>query len=421
MEPLHVTLREDSRIFHFSFDSVGNREYSIRRRSGMLERNFNGGWKNRSIETGSAEEGRTRKGAGRGTHTGKTGTELSMDAGRILEEHSFLIDFLNRSTLPEWKISFRTESNDRTVVRAGRGEVNNRFTHFSVVVKFRCKDFPGEMEVGEGTTGEFKFNQNGLAQRIDEMNRHHRMRKRMPQPEEIPVVLQAGDGAIFFHEILGHSLEADYVYHRLSPFSRLDLGKKVVPGIVTVRVADGRDDFFKGSPRDDEGERAASPVLIEDGVLRHFISDSFYRNLLNLKEAGHSRTEDFTRLPIPRMFALYIMPGAFSPDEIVASIPRGILAREFGDGKVHFHKNNFHFTIREAFRIENGRIAAPLGHVRVYGEIKNVLNEIGMIGNDFKYDRGVSYCYKNGQVVHVRVGQPTVRIDGLTVLQAADD
>ena len=90
MEPLHVTLREDSRIFHFSFDSVGNREYSIRSRSGTLERNFNGGWKNRSIETGSAEEGRNRKGAGRGTHTGKTGTELSMDAGRILEGRATL-------------------------------------------------------------------------------------------------------------------------------------------------------------------------------------------------------------------------------------------------------------------------------------------------------------------------------------------
>ena len=421
MAPLHITLNEESLSLHFSLDSAGSREYTIRNRSGILERNFDGAWKSRSAEAGSIEEGGKRRSGLREFGVGLSESEFPMDAGRIMAEHSFLIDSLNRVSLPEWKVSFRAEWNVRTIANDALGETKNRFTHFSAVVKFKCKDFPGEMEVGEGTTAEFKFNLNGLVQRIEEMSRHYRLRKKMHHLEKIPVVLQAGDGAIFFHEILGHSLEADYVYHRLSPFSRLDLGKTVVPGNVTVRVADGRDDFFMGSPCDDEGEKPRSPVLIEDGVLRHFISDSFYRDLLNLKEAGHSRTEDFTRLPIPRMFALYIMPGASHPDEIVASIRKGILAREFGDGKVYFHKNNFHFTIREAFLIENGRIAAPLGHVRVYGEIKSVLNEIAMVGNDFKYDKGVSYCYKNGQVVHVRVGQPTVRIDGLTVLQVAND
>jgi len=421
MTPLHITLKEESLALHFSLDSVGSREYTIRNRSGILERSFDGSWKSRSAESDSmVERGKQRSGV-REFGVGKPESGFPMDAGRIMEEHSFLIDFLNRASLPEWKVSFRAEWNARTIANDALGEAKNSFTHFSAVVKFKCRDFYGEMEVGEGTTAEFKFNLNGLVQRIEEMVRHYRMRKKMHHLEKIPVVLQAGDGAIFFHEILGHSLEADYVYHRLSPFSRLDLGKTVVPENVNVRVADGRDDFFQGSPCDDEGEKPRSPVLIEDGVLRQFISDSFHRDLLNLKEAGHSRTEDFTHLPIPRMFALYIMPGPSHPDEIVASIRKGILAREFGDGKVHFHKNNFHFTIREAFLIENGRIAAPLGHVRVYGEIKNVLKEIGMVGNDFKYDKGISYCYKNGQVVHVRVGQPTVRIDGLTVLQVAND
>jgi len=161
-------------------------------------------------------------------------------------------------------------------------------------------------------------------------------------------------------------------------------------------------------------------LLVEGGRLRQLIADARHSRLLRLSGAGHARCEDFTCEPLPRMFALYVQSGQRDADSIIGSTERGIYAREFGDGGVDLARDFFYFHIRDALRIENGRLGPPLGPLLVSGSIRRVLAAVEMVGNDFRYDRGISHCAKNGQVVPVRGGQPTVKIAGLTVQPGTD-
>ncbi|HSQ35273.1 MAG TPA: TldD/PmbA family protein, partial [Candidatus Binatia bacterium] len=330
-------------------------------------------------------------------------------------EHAFLIDFLNRLGLQEWKLHFRARHCRRTVQNTRRQERQTAFNHFSITARLKIKNHPLELEISEGSSDALKFNLNGLSERISEAVTNGRNCRKVVFQDPVPVVLQAGEGAILFHEILGHSLEADYVYHGYSPFSPRDLGKAIIPAALTVHCQDDRDPFFRDSPVDDEGEACPSPLLVEAGVLRRFIADYHYQKLLRLPERGHARLEDFSHIPLPRMFAIYVQPGPYPVDEILASTAYGVYAREFGDGGLDFGAGRFYFNIRQSYLIEKGRLTAPLGSLTVSGHIREILNDIGMVGNDFKYDRGVSYCQKNGQTLHVRVGQPTIKINRLVV------
>ena len=212
-----------------------------------------------------------------------------------------------------------------------------------MLVKIRLKDQRNFIEVGEGGTHSPKFNQDGLISRIKEILDNHRQaeKHRVEINEKVPVILNAGDGGILFHEILGHALEADYIYMGRSPISTSDIGRPIMPKHVTVVTSDGEDTFFGDLTCDDEGETPKSPVLIEKGVLKNIISDSFYRDLLDIKSCGHSRVEDFTSLPMPRMYALYLKPGSSSPEDLIKSTSLGVYAREFGEGKINFDKNIF--------------------------------------------------------------------------------
>ena len=269
--------------------------------------------------------------------------------------------------------------------------------------------------MGEGSVEALKFNLDGLAQRMADALECQKHRRRIVFDRQVPVVLQAGEGAILFHEILGHALEADYVHQGVSPFTPADLGRAIVPETITILCRDERDPFFRDAAVDDEGEACGDPLLVERGVLRRFISDYAYQKLLGLRDRGHARLEDFSRIPQPRMFATYVQPGGVPAAEIVAAVPYGVFAREFGDGGLDFRTGRFYFRIRQASLIEKGRLGAPIGGLTVRGEIRDILRDIGMVGDDFKYDRGTSYCQKNGQVLPVRVGQPTIRIDKLWV------
>jgi predicted Zn-dependent protease len=336
-------------------------------------------------------------------------------AGKIVVDHAFLIDFLNRLGLQEWKLHFRSRQCLRTVQNTHRQELQTSFSHFSVTARVKVKNHPQELEISEGSSEGLKFNLDGLTQRIGEAVGNCRNCRRVVFKEQVPVVLQSGEGSILFHEILGHSLEADYVYHGFSPFAVADLDRSIVPAALTVLTQDGRDPFFRGSLVDDEGETCPSPLLVENGVLRRFIADYHYQKLLRLRDRGHARLEDFSHIPLPRMFAIYVQPGPCPAGEIVASTAYGVYAREFGDGGLDFGAGRFFFNIRQAYLIEKGRLTAPLGSLTVSGKIREVLNDIGMVGDDFKYDRGVSYCQKNGQVLNVRGGQPTIKINRLQV------
>jgi predicted Zn-dependent protease len=415
MEKFKTRLHEDARSMQFSLDSKDNREYSLKRKGGVLVRSFDGGWKSQAFETIAKDE-ITRHMSWKAADRSRPAFFPQADAaGKIMAENAFLIDFLNGLGLQEWKLFFRARHCLRTIQNTRRQELQTRFNHFSVTAKLKVKNHPLELEVSEGSSEALKFNLDGLQQRISEAIENCRNSRKIVFNGQFPVVLQAGEGAILFHEILGHSLEADYVYHGFSPFTLGDLDKPIIPAALTILSQDSRDPFFKDAAVDDEGETCPSPLLVENGVLRRFIADYCYQKMLRLKDRGHARLEDFSHIPLPRMFAVYVQPGITPADEIIASTDYGIYAREFGDGGLDFGAGRFFFHIRQSYLIEKGRLTAPLGGLTVSGRIREILNDIAMVGNDFKYDRGVSYCQKNGQTLPVRVGQPTIKINKMSV------
>jgi len=415
MEKFKTCLHEDTRSMQFSLDHKDNREYSLKRKAGVLTRSFDGSWKSQAIETSSKEEA-ARHMAWKLTKRSRAAHFPAADAaGKIMVDNSFLIQFLNRAGLQEWKLIFRARHCRRTIQNTRRQELQANLDHFSITARLKIKNYPLEMEISEGANDALKFNLDGLTQRISETIENCRNFRKIAFHDQVPVILPAGEGAILFHEILGHSLEADYVYHGFSPFSLPDLNKPIAPAALTILCQDSRDPFFRDSPVDDEGETCPSPLLVENGILRRFIADYYYQKLLRLPERGHARLEDFSHIPLPRMFAIYVQPGQFPAEEIIASTPYGIFAREFGDGGLDFGAGRFFFNIRQSYLIENGRLTAPIGNLTVSGRIREILNDIGMVGNDFKYDRGVSYCQKIGQILPVRVGQPTIKINKLWV------
>lgn len=406
---------EDSQSMQFSLDSRGGREFSLKKRSGVLVRSFDGSWKSRAEETAARDEAAKAMAAKKTASRQPDLHLLPMDTGEILADNRFLTDFLGQLALAEWKLLFRARCCRRSIQNTQRQKLKTVFRHFSVSVKFKTRNQTEEMEVSEGSSEALKFNLNGLTQRIAETVENQKNRCKTVLNCEIPVVLQAGEGAILFHEILGHSLEADYVSQGVSPFTLADLNQPIVPPQITIHCRDDRDPFFKDAWVDDEGETCPSPLLVENGVLRRLISDYAYQRILRLKDRGHARLEDFSCLPQPRMFATYVQPGCFPAAEIIASTPYGIYAREFGDGGLDFRSGRFYFNIRQSYLIEKGRLTAAIGNLTVSGRIREILNDIGMVGDDFKYDRGVSYCQKNGQILPVRVGQPTIKINKLWI------
>jgi predicted Zn-dependent protease len=415
MEKFKTQLYEESQAMQFALDSRGGREFSLKKRSGVLTRSFDGSWRSRAMETGSREEAAAAlswKSSGR-LRLDMAG--LPTDAGEILDANGFLTGSLQRLDLQEWQVFFRARRCRRLIRNTRHQDVQNGFSHFSVTARLRARGQAEELEVGEGSVEALKFNLDGLAQRMADALECQKHRRRIAFDRQVPVVLQAGEGAILFHEILGHALEADYVHQGVSPFTPADLGRAIVPEAITILCRDERDPFFRDAAVDDEGEACGDPLLVERGVLRRFISDYAYQKLLGLRDRGHARLEDFSRIPQPRMFATYVQPGGVPAAEIVASVPYGVFAREFGDGGLDFRSGRFFFRIRQASLIEKGRLGAPIGGLTVRGEIRDILRDIGMVGDDFKYDRGTSYCQKNGQVLPVRVGQPTIRIDKLWV------
>jgi predicted Zn-dependent protease len=343
------------------------------------------------------------------------------DPGHVIDGNRYLLDFLDSGLSTRWQVDFRFHRIDRIIVNSKNRVLNTSFSHYSILVKIWMEK-PGRwIEVGEGNPADMKFNLNGLSSRIGEIFRNHKKSKKWIPEKKVPVVLNAGDGGILFHEILGHSLEADHICRKMSSVTPGDLGRRILSKNVTLHTRDLSDPFFRDRVCDDEGETSDASVLVEKGILRDFISDFFYQKLLGKGSRGHCRIQDFRQIPMPRMYALYLQPGPYHADELIRSVKYGILAKEPGSGKVFFNKNLFHFDIKAAYLIEEGRVTAPLGSVVVRGNITDALNSVAMIADDFSYDKGISYCHKNGQTVNVRVGQPSVKIDNLYVTRDYHD
>jgi TldD protein len=237
----------------------------------------------------------------------------------------------------------------------------------------------------------------------------------IPAPAgETTVVLGPGWPGILLHEAVGHGLEGDFNRKKTSAFAGL-LGERVASPGVTV-VDDGTIGGRRGSLSiDDEGTPTSRTVLIEDGILKGYMQDRQNARLMGVAPTGNGRRESFAHSIMPRMTNTYMLGGDKAPEEILASVKKGIYAVNFGGGQVDITSGKFVFSCTEAYQIENGKVGAPIKGATLIGNGPEAMNRVSMIGNDMKLDTGVGTCGKNGQSVPVGVGQPTLRMDGLTV------
>lgn len=228
------------------------------------------------------------------------------------------------------------------------------------------------------------------------------------------VVLGSGWPGILLHEAIGHGLEADFNRKGSSAFSGR-IGERVAAEGVTV-VDDGTIARRRGSLNiDDEGNSTQCTTLIENGVLKGYLQDSLNARLMNTSVTGNGRRESFAHIPMPRMTNTYMLNGKSSPEDIISSVKHGLYAVNFGGGQVDITSGKFVFSAAEAYMIQDGKISYPVKGATLIGNGPDVLKRVAMIGDDMSLDPGVGTCGKEGQSVPVGVGQPTLRIDGLTV------
>ena len=231
---------------------------------------------------------------------------------------------------------------------------------------------------------------------------------------EMTVVLAAGWPGILLHEAVGHGLEGDFNRKGSSVFTGR-IGQRVASKGVTV-VDDGTIEGRRGSLNiDDEGNPTQRNVLIEDGILRGYMQDTLNSRLMKTAATGNGRRESFAHLPMPRMTNTFMLSGKTPPEEIIASVKKGIYAANFGGGQVDITSGKFVFSTSEAYMIENGRITHPVKGTTLIGSGPEAMNRVSMIGNNMKLDSGVGTCGKEGQSVPVGVGMPTIKMEGLTV------
>jgi TldD protein len=228
------------------------------------------------------------------------------------------------------------------------------------------------------------------------------------------VVLGPGWPGILLHEAIGHGLEGDFNRKGTSAFAGR-VGEKVASELCTI-VDDGTLSRRRGSLNiDDEGTPTQCTTLIENGVLKGYLQDKMNARLMGVAPTGNGRRESFAHITLPRMTNTYMRPGKTPPEEILASVQKGIYAVNFGGGQVDITSGKFVFSASEAYLIENGKLGAPIKGATLIGNGPDVLTRVSMVGNDLKLDDGVGTCGKEGQSVPVGVGQPTVRIENLTV------
>jgi TldD protein len=237
----------------------------------------------------------------------------------------------------------------------------------------------------------------------------------VPAPAGVmPVVLGPGWPGVLLHEAIGHGLEGDFNRKGSSAFSGR-IGEQVAARGVTV-VDDGSIPDRRGSLTiDDEGNPGACTVLIEDGILTNYMQDMTNARLMSMKPTGNGRRESYAHLPLPRMTNTFMLNGDRDPAEIIASVKKGLYAVNFGGGQVDITSGKFVFSASEGYLIENGKVTRPVKGAALIGNGPDALTRISLIGNDMALDPGIGSCGKDGQSVPVGVGQPTLRIDGLTV------
>jgi TldD protein len=230
----------------------------------------------------------------------------------------------------------------------------------------------------------------------------------------MPVVLGPGWPGILLHEAVGHGLEGDFNRKGTSAFSG-KVGQRVASELCTI-VDDGTLPNRRGSLAvDDEGTAGQYNVLVENGVLKGYMQDKLNARLMGVAPTGNGRRESFAHMPMPRMTNTYMLAGPHDPGDIISSVEKGLYAPNFGGGQVDITSGKFVFSASEAYLIENGKVTTPVKGAMLIGDGPKALTKISMVGNDLGFDTGVGTCGKEGQSVPVGVGQPTLKIDELTV------
>jgi TldD protein len=230
----------------------------------------------------------------------------------------------------------------------------------------------------------------------------------------MPVVLGSGWPGVLLHEAVGHGLEGDFNRKDSSVFSG-KVGEKVTSSLCTI-VDDGTLADRRGSLNiDDEGVAGQHNTLIENGVLKGYMQDKLNARLMGVNPTGNGRRESYAHLPMPRMTNTYMMPGEHSPEEIISTVKKGLYAPNFGGGQVDITSGKFVFSTSEAYLIEDGKITRPVKGATLIGSGIEAMQQVSMVGNDLSLDKGVGVCGKAGQSVPVGVGQPTLKLDNLTV------
>ncbi|MCU7857211.1 MAG: metalloprotease TldD, partial [Candidatus Thiodiazotropha sp. (ex Lucinoma borealis)] len=230
----------------------------------------------------------------------------------------------------------------------------------------------------------------------------------------MPVVLGPGWPGVLLHEAVGHGLEGDFNRKGTSAFSGR-MGEQVAATCCTV-VDDGTLPGRRGSLNiDDEGTPSQNTVLIENGILKGYMQDKHNARLMKVDSTGNGRRESYAHLPMPRMTNTYMLPGEHVPEEIIASVDKGLYAVNFGGGQVDITSGRFVFSASEAYLIENGKVTRPVKGATLIGNGPEAMTKVSMVGNDLKLDAGVGVCGKEGQSVPVGVGQPTLKVDELIV------
>jgi len=279
----------------------------------------------------------------------------------------------------------------------------------------------GRRETGSfGTGGRFSYDKMVAPETwraaVDEALRQALVNlESVPAPAgEMQVVLGAGWPGILLHEAIGHGLEGDFNRKKTSAFSGL-LGQRIAAPGVTV-VDDGTLADRRGSLTvDDEGTPTGRTVLIEDGILTGFLQDRLNARLMGVRPTGNGRRQSYAHAPMPRMTNTVMLNGTATPDEVIRSVSRGIYAVNFGGGQVDITSGKFVFSASEAYLIENGKIGAPVKGATLIGNGPDALTKVDLVANDMALDPGIGTCGKSGQGVPVGVGQPTMRLGGLTV------
>ncbi len=230
----------------------------------------------------------------------------------------------------------------------------------------------------------------------------------------MPVVLGSGWPGVLLHEAVGHGLEGDFNRKESSVFSG-KIGQQVTSELCTI-VDDGTLKDLRGSLNvDDEGVKGQYNTLIENGVLKVYMQDKLNARLMGVAPTGNGRRESYAHLPMPRMTNTYMLPGQHTPEEIISTVKKGLYAPNFGGGQVDITSGKFVFSASEAYLIEDGKITRPVKGATLIGSGIEAMQQVSMVGNDLSIDRGVGVCGKAGQSVPVGVGQPTLKLDSLTV------